>query len=40
MELDEIIANVHEALEGRYELSGYDLYMIHGFLCELQNYIE
>lgn len=33
-DLKEMISNVHEALEGRYELTGYDLHMIHGLLCE------
>ncbi len=34
IEIKEMISNVHEALEGRYELSGYDLHTIHYFLCE------
>jgi len=33
-DLKEMISNVHEALEGRYDLTGYDLHMIHGLLCE------
>jgi hypothetical protein len=40
-ELDEIeltqqIANVHEDQEGRYQLTGYDLGVIHSLLCDLQ----
>ena len=37
MEIDEMIDKVHETLEGRYDLTGYDLYMIHGTLCEYAN---
>jgi len=36
MELPETIACVHEAMEGRYKLTGQDLYDIHYFLCEFQ----
>jgi hypothetical protein len=36
MKLYEAITAVHEAMEGRYNLTGQDLYYIHGFLCELQ----
>lgn len=36
MELHEAIAKVHGALEGRYNLDGYDLHEIHGLLCEMQ----
>jgi hypothetical protein len=36
MELHEAIAKVHEAMEGRYELDGFDLHHIHGLLCEQQ----
>lgn len=37
IEIKEMISNVHEALEGRYELSGYDLHTIHYFLCEFDS---
>ena len=37
MELHEAIAKVHEAMEGRYDLDGGDLYDIHGILCEMQD---
>jgi len=36
MKLHEAIAAVHEAMEGRYNLTGQDLSYIHDFLCELQ----
>lgn len=29
------IAKVHEAMEGRYDLTGEDLYYIHAKLCDL-----
>ena len=32
----EAIAKVHEAMEGRYDLTGEDLYNIHYLLCKLQ----
>jgi hypothetical protein len=35
MEPQELAAKVHEALEGRYELTGEDLYNIEYFLWEL-----
>jgi hypothetical protein len=35
-ELHNEITNVHEAMEGRYELDGSDLYNIHALLCKLQ----
>lgn len=38
MELHEAIAAVHEAMEGRYNLTGQDLYNIHHFLCEHQQF--
>ena len=37
MELDELIGKVHEAMEGRYSLSGSDLNEIHWALCEKQS---
>ena len=37
MEIYEMIYNVHEAMEGRYTITGYDLHMIHGMLCETQS---
>jgi hypothetical protein len=37
MELHEAITKVHESLEGRYDLNGYDLHEIHGLLCDMQN---
>jgi hypothetical protein len=36
MELHEAIAAVHEAIEGRYDLTGQDLSEIEHFLCQLQ----
>lgn len=36
MNLTEAIAKTHEAIEGRYDLTGEDLYFIHGFLCDHQ----
>lgn len=32
------ISKVHESMEGRYELTGTDLYDIHFFLCEHQGH--
>jgi hypothetical protein len=34
METPELIHKVHEDLEGRYDLTGEDLYFIHAALCE------
>ena len=36
-EIYEMIHKVHEALEGRYDLDGYDLTTIYYFLCEYSN---
>lgn len=36
IELLEMIAKVHDSAEGRYDLTGQDLYEIQSFLCELQ----
>ena len=36
IELSEIIAKVHDAAEGRYDLTGDDLYEIQHLLCKLQ----
>ncbi len=30
-----MIYKVHDAMEGRDELTGYDLHMIHGTLCDI-----
>ncbi len=35
-ELSEIIAKVHESIEGRYDLDGLDLHNIQALLCKLQ----
>lgn len=40
MELSEAIAKVHESIEGRYTLDGYDLHEIHGILCEMQECVH
>lgn len=40
IELKEVIARVHEALEGRDNIDGYDLFYIEAFLCELQQLQE
>lgn len=40
IELKELIAKVHEALEGRDNIGGYDLFYIEAFLCELQQLQE
>lgn len=37
MTTDQMIYKVHEAMEGRYDLTGYDLQMIHSALCEYDN---
>jgi hypothetical protein len=35
-ELTEMIAKVHDDMEGRYNLTGEDIYTIHYLLCKLQ----
>jgi hypothetical protein len=35
-EITALIAKVHDDIEGRYELSGEDLFNIHAALCKLQ----
>jgi hypothetical protein len=35
-DVPEMIAKVHDALEGRGELTGQDLFEIHSMLCALQ----
>ena len=35
-DLPELIAKVHESIEGRYDLTASDEYDIHHFLCKLQ----
>jgi hypothetical protein len=35
-ELREMIAKVHDHIEGRYELDSYDYGIIHALLCKLQ----
>lgn len=40
MEISDMIYKVHDAMEGRDELTGYDLHMIHGTLCEITPRIE
>jgi len=35
-DLDKYISKVHEAVEGRYELTGYDLSVIEAALIQLQ----
>lgn len=35
-ELSEMIAKVHDHIEGRYEIDSYDLGIIQSMLCELQ----
>lgn len=34
-EVNELIQKVHEDMEGRYDLTGEDLYFIHAALCDL-----
>ena len=36
MELSEMITNIHEAMEGRYSLTGEDLHTMHAQLCSQQ----
>ena len=35
-DLPELIAKVHDSMEGRYALTSEDEYNIHYFLCKLQ----
>lgn len=36
-EINELIAKVHDHMEGRYDLDSLDIHNIHAALCELQN---
>jgi hypothetical protein len=35
--LDDLISKVHEACEGRYDLTGYDLHVIEAALQQLED---